>query len=190
MKGYLMPWKLLTFVIGMLWLFYGARAGIAPDWDYGISLIMGVWAYLTAPWAARVLIRGDVCAWPLAVVALYLGVDGLYVIYWSLMNPEALIIRSATPMPHRFSMPSQGSYGCTTDRQLTRPKAPPPQWGSPLISLRSSFFPPKAVMLLRSSSFKTRRVCSLDSRSYRESRQNAAWMPRGIAWQDAKSAVG
>lgn len=95
MKGYLMPWKLVTFIIGMLWLFYGAWAGIAPDWDYGISLIMGVWAYLTAPWAARVLIRGDVCAWPLAALAMYLGVDGLYVIYWSLMNPEALIMRSA-----------------------------------------------------------------------------------------------
>ncbi|MEW5944268.1 MAG: hypothetical protein AB1710_10550 [Pseudomonadota bacterium] len=95
MRAYLQPWKLATFAVGMAWLFWGAWAGIAPDWDYGISLIMGLWAYVTAPWAVRVFWRRAWRLMPLALLAGYLGVDGWYWLYWSLTDPAALFMRSA-----------------------------------------------------------------------------------------------
>lgn len=95
MQNYLYTWKLLTFAIGMAWLFWGAWAGIAPDWDYGISVIMGLWAYITAPWAVRTVVEGNWRQTPLALLALYLGVDGWYWLYWSLVDPSALFMRPA-----------------------------------------------------------------------------------------------
>ena len=50
---YARPWKLLTFLAGVALMVAGALAGLAPDWDVPISLIMPVLTYLTAPWSLR-----------------------------------------------------------------------------------------------------------------------------------------
>jgi hypothetical protein len=89
------PWKLVSFAIGMTWLLYGAlNYGIA-DWDVGISLLMGGLTYLSAPWSVRTLLsacRHRPPYWVLkigiAVLAAWIVVDGVYVLYHTALgNP-------------------------------------------------------------------------------------------------------
>lgn len=79
------PWKLVTFAVGMSWLLYGALSYEIPDWDVGISLLMGGLTYLCAPWSvATILATARIRAWPwicASVVALFVAwvvVDGIY----------------------------------------------------------------------------------------------------------------
>ncbi len=94
MKEYLRPWKLSTFVIGMAWLIWGAQQEIAPDWDIGISLIMGTLTYFTAPWSARVIVTLNWRKLWLAALFYYVTVDGCYWLYWSIVDPAALMMRA------------------------------------------------------------------------------------------------
>lgn len=50
-------WKLVTFAIGMGWLLYGATHYNIGDWDVGVSIVMGVLAYLLAPWSMYVILN-------------------------------------------------------------------------------------------------------------------------------------
>ena len=50
-REYLRPWKLMTWLLGMGWLFWGALYLHYPDWDMGVSIIMGTLTYLFAPWS-------------------------------------------------------------------------------------------------------------------------------------------
>ena len=54
---YARPWKLITLVVGIALLIIGSIYYDAPDWDIPISLIMALFAYLTAPWSLRVIIE-------------------------------------------------------------------------------------------------------------------------------------
>ena len=81
MNEYLRPWKLCTFSIGLMFLIAGALYYKTSDWDVGVSLIMGILTYATAPWVIRVL---KFCQWrrfPLALFAYWLTVDGSYIAY-------------------------------------------------------------------------------------------------------------
>jgi hypothetical protein len=78
---YLRPWKLITFSIGMLYLFFGALTYQISDWDVYISIIMGVMTYITAPWAVRVVIMKRWLWMPLALYFYWITVDGLYMSY-------------------------------------------------------------------------------------------------------------
>ena len=51
------PWKLAIFAIGMGWLLYGATHYNIGDWDVGVSIVMGVLAYLLAPWSMHVILN-------------------------------------------------------------------------------------------------------------------------------------
>ncbi len=89
------PWKLATLAIGMAWLCYGATHYHFSDWDLGISFLMGGLAYLLAPWSIRILyeaLRAPLRARPSAVLlALFFGwftVDGVYVLYHTLMGNQ------------------------------------------------------------------------------------------------------
>ena len=57
MSEYTRPWKLFSLAIGIALLIAGAFYYDAPDWDVPISLIMGLLAYLTAPWSMRVMLE-------------------------------------------------------------------------------------------------------------------------------------
>ena len=89
------PWKVLSFAIGMAWLLYGAlNYGIA-DWDVGISVLMGSFTYLLAPWSVRtilVALRYRARHWILRIgVALFVAwivVDGIYVLYHTAMGNQ------------------------------------------------------------------------------------------------------
>lgn len=90
---YLRPWKLFSLAIGLAWLIYGALNYNISDWDVGISLIMALFSYITAPWACRVLLgvaRGRFNAVSIygALFAYWFTVDGVYVIYHTLMGNE------------------------------------------------------------------------------------------------------
>ena len=48
MTEYLRPWKLVALGCGMAILFAGAVWPGIPDWDIGVSVLMGLLAYATA----------------------------------------------------------------------------------------------------------------------------------------------
>lgn len=81
MREYLRPWKLATLAGGLGILIAGARYFDTYDWDIGISLIMGVLAYLSAPWALRVVTSLQWKALPAALLADWITVDGSYTAY-------------------------------------------------------------------------------------------------------------
>jgi hypothetical protein len=81
MTEYLRPWKLATLAIGIGLLIFGAYYEQSPDWDVGISILMAVLTYLTAPWSMRVLLERRWKWMPLAAFWTWLSVDGVYWAY-------------------------------------------------------------------------------------------------------------
>lgn len=78
MREFLRPWKLVTLALGINVLIYGAKMEQSPDWDIGISVLMAVLTYLTAPWSLRVLLERRWKWIPLAAFWAWLTVDGVY----------------------------------------------------------------------------------------------------------------
>jgi hypothetical protein len=75
---YLRPWKLITFSIGLIFLIWGAYYYQFQDWDVGVSIVMAVLTYLTAPWSIRVVWERRWGWLPLAIFYGWLSVDGSY----------------------------------------------------------------------------------------------------------------
>ncbi|WP_250633505.1 hypothetical protein [Pinirhizobacter soli] len=93
----LRPWKLFVFCLGMGWLLWGALTYHFPDWDVGISCLMGALAYAFAPWTVRLIasaVRWRDPGWQhrilLGLVVSWTVVDGSYVIYNTLRDHEML----------------------------------------------------------------------------------------------------
>ncbi len=100
---YLRPWKLATLLAGFGVLVAGAFYYEAPDWDIGVSLVMAILSYLTAPWSAHVLAERRWKLLPLALLAAWITVDGSYSLYWYLKNPATLaMMRDANLVPSLF----------------------------------------------------------------------------------------
>lgn len=95
MREFIRPWKLSTLAAGLALLIVGSYAQPAPDWDIGISIIMAVLTYLTAPTTIRLLASRRPMAALLAIPLAWFSVDGAYWIYWSMVDPNALIMRDA-----------------------------------------------------------------------------------------------
>ena len=95
MTDYVRPWKLISLAIGVGLLLIGAEYYHAPDWDWAISLVMALATYLTAPVAARIIFKRQWKALPLALLFYWISVDGLYWLYWAIVNPDALMMREA-----------------------------------------------------------------------------------------------
>lgn len=81
--------KFLAFLIGMAWLLYGAMFFDYPDWDIGVSLLMGCSTYLVAGWCWKSI--KEPVKWPLIAMLAWLCVDGSYWLYWSLVDPSVMI---------------------------------------------------------------------------------------------------
>ena len=95
------PWKLLSFAIGMGWLLFGALNYGISDWDIGISLLMGGLTYLSAPWsvgtilsAVRYRSRGWLLGIAMALFVAWVVVDGVYVLYHTIMENQMFRIES------------------------------------------------------------------------------------------------
>jgi hypothetical protein len=92
---YARPWKLFSLFCGVVLLLIGAKYSGLPDWDVPVSLIMAAPAYFTAPCTLRVLLKRRWKHLPQATFWTWLTVDGTYTLYWSLVDPSALVLRSA-----------------------------------------------------------------------------------------------
>lgn len=100
MTEYLRPWKLITLALGINTLIYGAMIEQLPDWDTGISVLMGLLTYFTAPWAVRVLVERRWKMAPLAFLAAWFTVDGIYFAWNAHLGPEMVdIFRQANWLP-------------------------------------------------------------------------------------------
>lgn len=93
----LRPWKLVTFAVGMLWLFYGAACYGICDWDVGVSVVMGGLTYLCAPWSVITIhqaLRFRPRRWLLRLVAAFvpamLAVDWSYWLYHTIVGNRML----------------------------------------------------------------------------------------------------
>ena len=100
------PWKLASLACGIALLIAGAIWVRAPDWDIPVSLIMALFAYLTAPWCLRMLLGLRWRTWPWVALVTWWSVDGCYALYWSWRNPLAL-----EQMRDANLMASLGLYG-------------------------------------------------------------------------------
>lgn len=101
------PWKLITFSLTFAWLIYGAFEFKWPGWNPGVSVILGLLAYTTAPLAMRAIREGvkagTFAGFVRAIVALGISAIlsvGVYYGYNTLMAhpmllPESLIVTFA-----------------------------------------------------------------------------------------------
>jgi hypothetical protein len=95
LADYFTPWRLITLFLGMVFLFAGALWSGLPDWDIPVSIIMAIPAYITAGPTMHVFTKRQWHNLPYAIFWTWFTVDGTYWIYWSLVDPSALVLRSA-----------------------------------------------------------------------------------------------
>lgn len=86
MTEYLRPWKLVTLALGIALLIFGAWYESLPDWDAGLSILMAVLTYLTAPYVCRSIVTLDWRKWPPAALLAWVTIDGSYVMYCEAMH--------------------------------------------------------------------------------------------------------
>ena len=85
----------------MGWLLFGALNYGISDWDVGISILMGGLTYLCAPWSVRTILAalrrrspGWVFRLVTALFVAWIVVDGIYVLYHTLMGNEMFRIEN------------------------------------------------------------------------------------------------
>ena len=91
-------YKNYTFLIGVLIMCAGALTDDYPDWDLTISVIQPIWAYFTAQAFVEVMMDLDWKRMPLALFNAWVGVDGIYWVYWEVVNPSVMIREGQWPM--------------------------------------------------------------------------------------------
>lgn len=82
--------KNVTFACGLAFLIFGALTFGIQDWDVGVSVVMAGLTYFTADWVVNVLRHSKYRKWPLALFLTWFAVDGSYVSYWMIVNPDAM----------------------------------------------------------------------------------------------------
>jgi hypothetical protein len=85
--------KYTTFLFGMAFLYIGAWLGIAPDWDIGVSTIMGVLTFYTAQRSVETFLGVNDDSFLRAALRTWLSVDGAYTVYWFFVDKSALMMR-------------------------------------------------------------------------------------------------
>lgn len=90
MQELLRPWKLSTLAIGLALLIYGSLVYQVSDWDIGVSVVMALSTYLTAPWVMRQLYERRWRNVPLCTFYCWLSVDGVYVAWHMMAGNEML----------------------------------------------------------------------------------------------------
>ena len=98
------PWKLATLAVGISILIWGSFYYQAPDWDIPISLIMALFAYLTASWSMHVIVERKWRQFPLMMFFSWWTVDGCYALYWYFEDPVALDYMRSVNAPASLSL--------------------------------------------------------------------------------------
>ena len=84
------PWRLAALAVGLGILVAGSHLTPSADWDYPVSFIMGVCAYVCAPWTVRALVYRRWKFLPLAFALMWVSIDGVYSLYWWCREFDAL----------------------------------------------------------------------------------------------------
>ena len=80
------PWRLASLGVGLVLLVLGSVYLPSDDWDVPLCFVMGLPAYVLAPWTVRQAF-GLRWKWLVpAAFAFWLTVDGTYTLYWSLKD--------------------------------------------------------------------------------------------------------
>ena len=87
-KKLIAPWRLASWGVGLLLLIMGSFYLPSADWDIPICFVMGIPAYVLAPWSFRQVYYLRLKWMPLAIAAFWLSVDGTYWLYWGIKDPE------------------------------------------------------------------------------------------------------
>lgn len=116
------PWRLAALAVGLGILIAGSHLTPSADWDYPICFIMGLWAYVFAPWTVRAIVYLDWKRLPLAWLFAWAGIDGVYSLYWWLRGFDAL---QAFRGPNIvYSAPLYFIFGLAMNLRLVRYDAP------------------------------------------------------------------
>ena len=116
------PWRLAALAIGIGILIAGSHLTPSTDWDYPICFVMGLWAYVFAPWTVRAIVYLDLKRLPLAWLFAWAGIDGVYSLYWWLRGFDAL---QAFRGPNiAYSAPLYFIFGLAMNLRLVRYDAP------------------------------------------------------------------
>lgn len=108
-REYLRPWKLACLFFGIAVLAMGSFLHPAPDWDVGITIVMAICTYVTGPPTMRVLLERRWQLLPVAALATWISVDGIYALYWYFVDSEALALMRSANWP--ASLPLYGLCG-------------------------------------------------------------------------------
>jgi len=76
------PWRLVSLVAGLALLILGSVLLPSADWDIAVCFVMGIPAYILAPWSFRQIWYFRWKWWPLAALAFWFSVDVTYTAYW------------------------------------------------------------------------------------------------------------
>ena len=120
------PWRLGCLAAGLALLCVGSHVTPSVDWDYPISFIMGVCAYVFAPWTVRALVYRR-WKWLVgAFAAMWLSIDGVYSLYWWCRGFDALqTFRGANAF---YCLPLYFALGFAMNVEFARSEEPPQQW--------------------------------------------------------------
>lgn len=75
------PWKMLFLAFGILLLIAGSFYEDLPDWDIGVSIIMTVLTYISAPHLIASISSGKWTNVPAGMFMAWLSIDGSYCAY-------------------------------------------------------------------------------------------------------------
>ena len=116
------PWRLAALAVGLGILIAGSHLTPSADWDYPICFIMGLWAYVFAPWTVRAIVYLDWKRLPLAWIFAWAGIDGVYSLYWWLRGFDALQVFRGPNIA--YSAPLYFIFGLAMNLRLVRCDAP------------------------------------------------------------------
>lgn len=116
------PWRLAALAVGLGILIAGSHLTPSTDWDYPICFIMGLWAYVFAPWTVRAIVYLDWKRLPLAWLFAWAGIDGVYSLYWWLRGFDALSVFRGPNVV--YSAPLYFIFGLAMNLRLVRYDAP------------------------------------------------------------------
>lgn len=86
-----LEWKNVTFLIGLIGLILGGVFLNYPDWDIPISFLMAGCTYLTADKFINAIKEKSYLKVALFSIGVWVSVDGIYWLYWSLVNTSVMI---------------------------------------------------------------------------------------------------
>ena len=103
---------------GLALLCVGSHVTPSIDWDYPISFIMGVTAYVCAPWTVRVLVYRRWKWLAAAFLLSWASIDGVYSLYWWCRGFDALhLFRGANAI---YSLPLYFALGIVMNFEMRR----------------------------------------------------------------------